>query len=196
MRPRGSFQLATLRGVPIYVHFSLPMVGAVLSFMEFRPWAILGVAIILLLHELGHTVLLRHYDLPVLGVQVHLVGAEVYTNDWATPWQRAVVAWGGVLAQALVFIVLGGLARLKLVSYEVRSHDLYSTLVGTNMLLAAVNLIPLGTLDGVEAWKLPRFMYLRGKGAYYEGRLQALEAAKKRLEAEDDDAPPPPDQLH
>lgn len=71
MRPRGSFQLATLRGVPIYVHFSLPMVGAVLS-----------------------------------------------------------------------------------------------------------------------------FMYLRGKGAYYEGRLQQLEAAKKRVEAEDDYAPPPRDQLH
>ncbi|MGE0328758.1 MAG: hypothetical protein AB7S68_40965 [Polyangiaceae bacterium] len=182
--------------MPIYAHFSLPLIALLAGGFEFRPYLWLGTLLVVLIHELGHVVLLRRYRLPVLALNLHGVGGDVHTNEWITPWQRCVVAWGGVLAQLSIFVVLGGLARLKLVSHEVKAHDLYEALVGANLLIALVNLLPLPPLDGAEAWKLPRFLYLRGKGAYYEGRLQELDQAKKRAEAEDDDAPPPRDQLH
>ncbi|MCB9609349.1 MAG: hypothetical protein H6716_22340 [Polyangiaceae bacterium] len=182
--------------MPVYVHFTLPLIACVAGGFAFRPYMWLGTLVVVVIHELGHIVLLRRYRLPVLALNLHGAGGEAHTSDWITPWQRCVVAWGGVLAQLSVFFVLGGLARLKLLPHTVKEHDLYDALVGANLLIALVNLLPFPGLDGAEAWKLPRFMYLRGKGAYYEGQLRSVEEAKKRLEAEDDDAPPPRDQLH
>ncbi|MEZ4375881.1 MAG: hypothetical protein R3B07_34050 [Polyangiaceae bacterium] len=182
--------------MPTYVHFTLPLMVLIAGQFEYRPYCWLGFLLVLAIHELGHIVLLMRYRLPVLALVFHGFGAEVHTNDWATPWQRAVVAWGGIIAQLLVVVVLGSIVRMRWVPFEVRAHDLYGTLVGTNLLLVAGNLLPVGGLDGTEAWKILRLSYLRGKGDYYERRLRELDQAKKRAEAEDDDAPPPRDQLH
>lgn len=60
---------------------------------------------------------------------------------------RICIAWGGVWAQTLVLLALGPVVRAdSLVA---------SVVVGCNVAMMLVNLIPLVPFDGAEAWVLP-----------------------------------------
>jgi Zn-dependent protease len=66
--------------------------------------------VIILLHELGHVALLQRYSIPVGHIVLHGFGGEYETNGEMTPWQSAVVAWGGVLAQFALFVIANACA--------------------------------------------------------------------------------------
>jgi len=182
--PRASFRLCSLRGVPIYLHATLPLGLALVSQFSFRPLAWLALVVIVLVHEMGHAVLLARYKAPVLHIVVHAFGGEVETVDWINPWQRAVVAWGGVLAQVLLFVVVTLTLNLGVLRSGAITTDLYSTLTATNLLIAGFNLLPLGNLDGREAWRLPWLSFLRGRHAWLAWRLDRVRASAARASRE------------
>jgi hypothetical protein len=161
----------------VYLHATLPIGLAVVSQFAFRPSAWVALVIIVLVHEAGHAVLLRYHSLPVLHVVVHGLGGECETVDWITPWQRVVVAWGGVLAQALLFVLITVTRNLGLWPPGSMTSDLYSTLTATNLLIACFHLLPLGSLDGREAWRLPWLAFLRVRHSWLAWRLHRLRAA-------------------
>jgi Zn-dependent protease len=147
------------------------------SQLSFRPLAWLGLVIIIVVHEAGHAFLLRRYRLPVLWIVLHGFGGECETVEWLTPWQRAVVAWGGVLAQAGLFAALIFVASFGLWPPAFVASDLYTALGPVNVLVACFNLLPFGKLDGREAWRIVWFGYLRGKHSWLRWRLSKLEVA-------------------
>lgn len=184
MKPRASARLCTVRGVPVYLHATLPLGLALASQFKVRPLAWLGLILIVLVHEAGHAVLLRWQRLPVIHVLLHGFGGECETVDWMTPWQRALVAWGGVLAQLALFLVVVSSHDLGVWSNASAWGELYSTLTATNVLVAVFNLLPLGRLDGREAWRLPWLAFQRARHEWLGWRLSRARAARVRAARE------------
>ena len=112
MKPRAAFFLFAPAGVPIYAHITLPLGLALASGFSFRPQFCAGLLAVILVHEAGHALLLHRYRLPVLGIVLHGFGGECQTVGWLSPWQQAVVAWGGVLAQCLLLLLVTSGASL------------------------------------------------------------------------------------
>jgi Zn-dependent protease len=147
------------------------------SGFAFRPLVWIALVAIVLVHEAGHAAILSRYRLPVLHITVHGFGGEVETVDWITPWQDAVVAWGGVLAQLLLFVAVTSAAAVGLWPSAALTPGVYFTLTELNLLVACFNLLPLGNLDGRRAWRLPWLMFLRAKHAWLARRLDRARAA-------------------
>ncbi len=123
--------------------------------MGLRPGAMLGFFLLILVHELGHAVLVRAYRLPLQAIEVHGMGGVCRYSGRPSPVAQSVIAWGGVLAQGLVFG--GTIAWLFFVgrpqSYFVQ--ELFMVFLQYNLIMIALNLLPVSVLDGKEAWQLP-----------------------------------------
>ena len=157
-----------IRGVPVYAHWSLLLVGAlvVVGALE-QPGELLtgwcAYFSVILLHECGHLVLAQRRGYRVVAIELYPILGRV---RFAEPWSRydeAVIAWGGVAAQAVVaaplvgWVAVFGFSRFPLVNLAVGILGFYSLLV------AAVNLIPLPPLDGARAWSLIPELFHRAR---------------------------------
>ena len=105
MGENGYLTLGSPGGVPVRVHWTAPLGAVVLSGLSWRPGAWLGFLVLILAHELGHAALVKLNRLQVVEVMIHAIGGECRWYGNATEVQRSVVAWGGVLAQALLLVV-------------------------------------------------------------------------------------------
>lgn len=151
---RGYLHVGRIRGIPIRLHWSLPLGVLMLSGFRFAPGVWLGITFIILLHELGHAVLVRQQGLVNLGIDITGYGGRCNFTGSTTPKNVAVVAWGGVAAQAL-------LLAMALPLYFVLDPrptgffgDLLWSFVASNAIIMAINLLPFPPLDGAKAWPL------------------------------------------
>lgn len=157
----GYVQIARFRGIPIRAHWTMPFLCLLWSGLRFAPGAWIGALFVVLLHELGHAYLARRHHLHVVEVMLHGLGGHCAYLGEPSPWQRAVVASGGVLAQAILLaIALPAQYALTAsaaggVSPPDFLWDLLYAWTWSNLGIAVFNLMPLGRLDGVEIWKLP-----------------------------------------
>jgi membrane-associated protease RseP (regulator of RpoE activity) len=134
MKLKKLTEVMEIRGVRVYAHWSVLLIGTLILFGAIeRPaetlaaWtAYFGV---ILIHECGHMV--------------------------AAQWKRCeVIAWGGVVAQAVVavplvtWVAIFGFTRSDAVNVAIGILGYYSLIV------AAFNLVPLPPLDGAKAWYL------------------------------------------
>jgi stage IV sporulation protein FB len=176
---RNSYRLFSLWGVPIYFHITLPLGLLIVSRLQWAPGAWLGFVIVVLAHELGHAFLLRRFGLRVVEILLHGFGGECRTNFEITSWQSAIVAWGGILAQLALFAAMAACTSLGVWSEQFLRSGLYDTLTSFNLIIAAINLLPVHPLDGREAWRLPYLVALRLRLAWLDRRVKR-EKAKKR----------------
>jgi len=147
----------------VRLHWTLPIGALVFSQGRFVPGFWLGFFLLVLLHELGHAVLVRRFRCAVVSIDVHGFGGLCRWSGTPTAVQRACIAWGGVLAQAVV--LAGAHVALALAGPpETRfTAHLAAAFTGTNVWVIAINLIPVAPLDGAEAWKLPGLLIGRGR---------------------------------
>lgn len=158
----GYVQVASFRGIPIRVHWTLPILCLLWSGLRFAPGAWIGAALVVLLHELGHAYLAHRYRLTVMEVMLHGLGGHCAYVGEPTDWQRSVVASGGVIAQAIL-LALTYPVELLLASNVAAGMppppefvwDLLYAWTYSNLGILVFNLLPVGRLDGVEIWKLP-----------------------------------------
>jgi stage IV sporulation protein FB len=171
----GYLTVARWKGTPIRIHWSTPLGMLLFGRFQLVPGFWLGYLVIVGLHEMGHAHLSRRMGLRATSIEIHALGGQCrYGGASVSPWQRAVVAWGGVLAQAMLLV------PAVLVSVLVSAPGDYgaqflSALTWTNVWLMALNLMPIAPLDGAEAWRLPRLWRAR------RGRRGAR-AARERVE--------------
>jgi hypothetical protein len=100
-----------IKGVDVSLHWSVLVIAAlILCSAVRRPvMAVVGLTaylIVLLIHECGHLILARQRRCKVFGIELYPIYG---ITRFETPWSRfdhCVVAWGGVLAQALVALPL------------------------------------------------------------------------------------------
>lgn len=151
---RGFVTLFRIKGVPIRVHWTVPLVPLLFSGLRFAPGLWVGVLAVILLHELGHAFIVRRVGLVNLGIDLTGFGGMCRWTGEPTPIQRAWVAWGGVLAQLVLFA--GTLAAVLILGAPTEPWlaDLVYAFTRANLFIAAFNLIPIAPLDGAEAWPL------------------------------------------
>ena len=160
----GYWRVGRIMGVPIELHWTIPVGAFVFGRFAFVPGFWLGFFLLVLIHELGHAFLVKRRGLFNDRIRVHGLGG-VSIHQRGTVYDQAIIAWGGVLAQLLVLYVP---ARLLVAFAPLPPspflYDLMGAFLGTNLMVALFNLIPIPPLDGAMAWKLPRLWWTRRRG--------------------------------
>lgn len=143
----GYFTVGKIWRAPVRIHWTTPLGILLLTGFSFRPLAWIALFGLLLVHELGHAFAARRYHLRVDSIDITAIGGTCRIEGDPTLREAATVAWGGVLAQA------GVLVLALLFPFGGSIHDV---LVTQNVMLIAVNLLPIEPLDGALAWRLFR----------------------------------------
>jgi Zn-dependent protease len=154
---RGFLQVARIKGVGIRVHWTTPIGLFVFGGFGFAPIVWAGLLFIILVHEAGHAVLARALGLWPRTIDVHGAGGRCIYEGRPSDVQRSVIAWGGVLAQALVFVVARRVGELFAEVGGPRFELTISLLTFANAVFLVVNLLPIPGLDGAAAWPLFRW---------------------------------------
>jgi Zn-dependent protease len=159
----GYLTVGRFGGVVLRAHV-LTLLGAlVFTGFRFEPAAWLGFFVLILAHETGHAFLARRLGLRVERINLHAFGGSCEWSGETTSWQRSVVAWGGVAAQA---ILLGATLVLVAVLGPPRSEltgELVLVFTTTNLWIIGLNLLPFPPLDGADAWKVVAVLRSRWK---------------------------------
>ncbi len=156
-----SFFLIAILPIFILFHASSLLLGLIPLIPLFLVAAFLSV----LVHELGHAFFVRRCKFFVEQIYISaLYGVCRYSHpDNIVP--PVSIAWGGILAQALLCALLYGLQvlflptdniGLSLVSYFQLFVDL---LLIFNFFMIAINLLPIAGLDGEIIWKHVRYLW-------------------------------------
>ncbi len=192
----GYFTVGRIRRVPIRVHFTTPIGLYVFTGLSsnLTRWA--GLLFIILIHELGHAALVRRYRLSVESIDISGIGGGCrWTGPHVTDVQRSVIAWGGVLAQGVLLVLLEMVGKTIGFGSTVVGQ-VAETLVVPNLLLIIINLLPFPPLDGATAWSLFRWdnLHLWGRRSFFKYRAAAIERDLERLTKEDEGPPSEPSQ--
>ena len=179
----GYLTLARWHSASIRVHWTLPIGAFVFGQGRLAPGFWLGFVLLVLGHEIGHAVLVRRSGCHVVSIDVHALGGVCRWQGNATDIQRAQIAWGGVLAQALLFVAAAVGLELAGDPRSMFVRDLVDAFVSANVLMILLNLFPVSPLDGAEAWKLPRLLIAR-RLARRISRTRDLAEAKRSVERE------------
>ena len=147
----GFWTFARYGGAPIRVHWTVAFL--VLFFGGWRPGAWVGIVFLVLMHELGHAAIVRAVRAQVTEVMVYGFGGYCGWRGHVGPRGRALIAWGGVFAQAIVLVIAWSVRSAMPVQGPFMAALLYA-LIEANISLIVINLIPIPPLDGASAWPL------------------------------------------
>jgi Zn-dependent protease len=170
----NAIKLFKVRGIDIKMHFTFPLIliWAALSFGYFRnagfEGAVYGVLVtmlvflIVVLHELGHSLAALHYDIPVKQIVLLPIGGVAQLEEIPEdPKKELVIAAAGPLVNALLGIVmiilaplmgqnlsLGGFLELPASLGVLSFSSIFSYVFTTNLFIGIFNLIPAYPMDG------------------------------------------------
>lgn len=172
----GSWTVARPFGVPIRLHWSIPVCALLAGGFRFAPGAWLAYLLLILIHEAGHAYVVRRVGARALALDVLGFGGLCWWEGSVTPIQRACIAWGGVWAQMVVLAIAGaGVLVLGMPSHPFAAQ-MVEVALWSNLWLIGLNLLPIPPLDGKEAWSL--FPLLRRRFAL---RRAARASARVRV---------------
>jgi Zn-dependent protease len=151
--------VAQVCGVDVYVHWSVFAIGVLILVGAIRsPYlSFIGVAAylgLLILHESGHLMMARRRGYQTFSMALYPIFGLASFEAPDSRIDRALIAWGGVLAQAVVavpltlYIILAGYTAFEPL------NAVLAILGGYSLLIAAFNLLPFRPLDGSKAWDI------------------------------------------
>lgn len=164
IRWRRLIEIMRIRGVPVYAHWSVLLISALILLGAFdRPREVIVVLVcffsVLLIHECGHLIAAHRKRCEVLSIKLYPIIGFTLFEEPRSRYDLSVIAWGGVVAQAIValpiitWVSIFGFTRFDLVNIAFLILGFYS------LFIAAFNLIPVGGLDGKNAWFLIYALY-------------------------------------
>jgi hypothetical protein len=160
----GFIRLATVRGAPIKLHWSFFLTA--LFFGGLAPGGWLGYFLIIAAHELGHAALVWWCGHRVIELQVHGLGGVCRYDGFTTDYEAALISWGGVWAQGVLYLVTSLALQPVLLtsSSPTLAMPLLAALLVVNVNIMLLNVIPVPGFDGASAWRL--FPLLWGHARY------------------------------
>jgi Zn-dependent protease len=177
----GWWTITRFRGAPIRVHWTL-LVGAVVwSRFTFAPAFWVGFALLILIHELGHALVVLRYGLGLSEIAIHGAGGYCRHEESGTRFQEAFVAWGGVLAQLTLYAITQVTLLLTGPPTTIHTAQLVHVFTEVNLWVAALNLIPFEPLDGAKAWPMLGMLAAR-----WRKKAAVHEVAKRRRSVQDE----------
>ncbi|MFW5739418.1 MAG: hypothetical protein ACOC1F_03530 [Myxococcota bacterium] len=156
MFDRGYWKVGSFRGVPIRLHWTLPLGVLVFSGGAFVPAFWLAFTLLILLHEFGHAAFVRRFGHRTIGIDVTGFGGMCRWSGHASPFERSAIAWGGVLAQGVLLTATFAFVLVAGTPTNPHAAEVVNAFTRTNLLLIGLNLLPFPPLDGAEAWKIFR----------------------------------------
>jgi hypothetical protein len=146
-----------VRGADVYVHWTVFLfLGLCLLGVLKQPWITLVCMLcylsIIFIHECGHLIAAQRLGCRVLDIRLYPV---LGLTHFDTPWSRfdhCVIAWGGVLAQAVVALPL--VVWVSIFGYTSIGviNAVFAILGFVSLGIAAFNLLPFEPFDGAIAW--------------------------------------------
>lgn len=157
---RKELKLFTFHGAPVLAHWSVllafPLGWAIEKSFLGALVAQAAFLVLMLAHELGHAFVARRLRLPVYSIELYAIHGLCRHGAPHREGADVAIAWGGVLAQGILFAlalllakglnVSGGIPRTLAPAFDVW--------VPLNMLIAFCNLLPIPPLDGAKAWRV------------------------------------------
>ena len=190
-RPPGRIQIGRVVGVPVYLTPSwflfaafivitsapplVDRVGTFSAYIAATSFAVLLLASVLL-HEVGHCLVARAFDLPVRSITVTLLaGLTEITEPPQTPAREYAVAISG----PLVSLLLAGIGVASVPLFEGLPQLICEGIAITNGIVAAFNLLPGLPLDGGRVlksivWQLGGDAERATRASAWAGRVVAL----------------------
>jgi stage IV sporulation protein FB len=163
---RGWWTLGSFKGAPIRLHFSIVLGALFWSHFALKPLMWLGFVALILIHEFGHALIVLKYRLGLSEIAVHGAGGYCSHERSGSRFEESVIAWGGVLAQLLLWACVEGALLVFGRPTSLPVAELVYVLTQANLWLVLINLIPIGPLDGAKAWPLVGMLFSRWrKGA-------------------------------
>ena len=171
MRPpriQRLYEVMEINGVKVFAHWSVLLIGAVICIgaISEPATAIAGLVSyygVILLHESGHMVFAQRRHCTVWSIELSPVWGITRFSEPYSRFDHCVIAWGGVVAQAIVatpvFILSEtfGYTRFQPLNAMLAIFGFFSLFV------AAFNLIPAPPLDGAIAWGLLPALFRRSR---------------------------------
>jgi Zn-dependent protease len=158
----GAISLGRVFGVPIRLHFTflLLLVFLVVNGISDKQSGV-GTAIYIValfgsvfLHELGHTLVARHYGIKTLEIVMFPIGGVSRPERLPTGRQELLISLSGPLVNALIAGVLiawlwiqGSFVPIHLLK-EATDENLVERIAAGNLLLFLFNLLPAYPMDG------------------------------------------------
>jgi stage IV sporulation protein FB len=172
----------------VRVHWTMPLGAFLFGRAQFVPvfWA--AFFVIVLWHEMGHALVVRHFRHRVVSVDLTGVGGLCRWAGSATAYERAAIAWGGVAAQAVLLVVALAVRALVGPPTSWLGAEIESAAIQWNLSLIVLNLLPWPPLDGSEAWPFFKIWLERRRGK------RVLEQILGQARTREPDPRPPADQ--
>ncbi len=175
--------LTRIRGVELRVHWSLLALGVLMTVATYGV-AFVTYAALILAHELGHATLAQRSGLVATRIDLHMFGGRCLMHmQWATPWNRGVVAWGGILVQLPLLIGAWLIVRfVPLPEGDIGRYlgQVFVILLPLNFGMIFFNALPVAPLDGYEGWRIVPMIPGRLRVWRYERKARAQRASQKR----------------
>ncbi len=150
-------EVMRIRGVGVYLHWTVLLIAAIILLNVIRHplMSLLGLTAylsVLLIHESGHMIAAQRLYCKVLSIEIYpIFGFCRFEMPWSR-FDHCVIAWGGVLAQAVVagpvvlYVSMFRYTRFQPINAVLALLGFFSLGV------AAFNLLPIPRLDGSIAW--------------------------------------------
>lgn len=165
---KGLFKLGTIAGIGIFIHWTFTLLIAFIVFINYRngqnsvqiAWSVLFILCIfitVLLHELGHALTAKRYNIKTKDITLLPIGGIARLERLPeNPSEELIVAIAGpivnfVLAfitQLFITIPQNSEEFLAQLSGGVNAHNFFLNFYIVNLTLAVFNLIPAFPMDG------------------------------------------------
>lgn len=167
----------------VLIHWTALVLAIIVSGFSFQPGAWLAVFVIILIHELGHAFAVLKARATVVAIRMDAMGGCCEWGGRVTRAQRLAIVWGGVLAQLLLWGI-AFVASIYLGPFTNEfSEQFLHILLRWNLILVALNLLPVKPLDGHDAWRLLSMTWQDWRRQRHKARRQRLTAKTlKRVE--------------
>jgi Zn-dependent protease len=159
MRVGRLTRVAQVCGVDVYLHWSVPALAIAVLAVSNRSTAttVPGIAAylsLLILHESGHLIMARRRGYQAFSMVLYpFVGLAQFEAP-ESRLDRALIAWGGVLAQMTVAIPFTLYVAAAGYTESEPVNAVLAILGGYSLFVAVFNLLPIRPLDGWKAWDI------------------------------------------
>jgi len=138
-----------------------PLLGIPILFIA------LGLFSVMLIHEFGHAFLAKRLGYAVYRIQIFPIHGLCLYEEPYSPYEDSLIAWGGVLAQLVLFVPAAAFLVLFGNSNNGSVNVLLVTFSYINATIMVTNLTPAAPLDGKKAWRLPLIL-VKAKWTMYQ----------------------------
>ncbi len=150
----GSLIIGHWHETPIRINWTILLTPIFFGRFEFLPFFWIAFFALVFIHEAGHVFIIRIYNLWIDEIVIHGLGGYCRWVGDVSEIKRALIAWGGVIAQLL--LLFAALLAIFIFGPPKSSYSsqIFHVFIQTNMWMVFFNLIPIEPLDGAKAWRI------------------------------------------